>query len=75
MTTIINTPPSGESSNSGLGIVVGVLVIAVLAALFFIYILPKIGTDNTAPEDNTINVNVELPTNEDASPSPSPSTN
>lgn len=64
MTTIVNTPPSGENSGSGMGMVFGVIIAIVLIALFFIYALPAMRT-NTVPQsgDNgDIDVNVKLPT-------------
>lgn len=72
MTTVINTPPTSENSNSGLGIAVGVLVIAILVILFFMYVLPKLSTDDTTPEDSTINVNVELPASGETAVSSNP---
>mgnify|MGYP003453527925 CR=1 len=56
MTTVINTPPSTESTGSGF--VIGVaFVIIVLLGIFFVYGLPAI--KNTSP--NTIDVNLTLP--------------
>jgi hypothetical protein len=77
MTTIINTPPSGESSDSVLGVVIGVIAILILIAIFFVYILPAMNT-NAAPKTNSIDVNVKLPANGTTppatTPSPAPST-
>lgn len=63
MTTIINTPPSGESSNSGLGLVLGVILVLILGALFFIYGLPAIRNNNTVPQNGNIDVNISVPAN------------
>jgi hypothetical protein len=61
MTTIINTPPSTESSDSGLGIVLGIIVGIVIVILFLIYGLPLLRNKPAATND-TVNVNVQLPT-------------
>ncbi len=60
MTTIINTPPAGEGSDSGSGIVLGVIVGIILVALFIIYGLPAI-RDNNANDSNDTVINVTLP--------------
>ncbi|MDO8594917.1 MAG: hypothetical protein Q7R93_05430 [bacterium] len=60
MTTVINTPPTQESSDSGVGILLGVIVGLVLIALFFVYALPAIrGTE--AQKSDSIDVNIKLP--------------
>ncbi len=65
MATIINTPPSGNtSSDSGLGLVLGIIVAIVLIVLFFAYALPAIRnsqTNNTQPQPGGANINVTLP--------------
>lgn len=61
MTTIINTPPTGESADSGLSLILGIIIALILVALFFVYGLPAIRANNVAPEANDVNVNVELP--------------
>jgi len=60
MTTIVNTPPSGESSDSGLGIILGVIVALILVALFFVYVFPTL-RPNPVPQSGNIDVNVKLP--------------
>lgn len=60
MTTIINTPPSVDSADSGLGLVLGIIVAIMILVLFFIYGLPYI-RDNSTPKNDSINVNVQLP--------------
>ncbi len=64
MTTIINTPGSGEDSGSNL--VVAVILIIVISggvALFFIYGLPMIQKNaNQNPQNpGTTNINVTVP--------------
>ena len=61
MTTIVNTPSSGESSNSGLGLVFGVILALILVALFFIYGLPAIRNNNAVPQNGNIDVNISVP--------------
>ncbi len=67
MTTVINNPGGsndGESASDIWGAVVGILLIVVLAILFFIYGLPAIQNraDNTS-NDRDINIDVTLPAN------------
>ena len=64
-TTIINPAPSSDSSgNNGMGMIFGVIVLIVIAALFIFYALPYIrglsgsgGVQVNLPKD--INVNVK----------------
>lgn len=67
-TTIINPPAQGESSSnggSGMGFILGIILILFLVVLFFVYVLPLIqqsitqgtGTQVNIPKD--INVNVQ----------------
>lgn len=68
MTTIINTPPQAEdSSDSGLGIVLGVIVALILIFLFFVYVLPTLRSDTTVKSDN-LDINVTLPANSNTPP-------
>ncbi len=64
MTTIINTPPAVESSDSGAGIILGVIIALIVVVLFFVYGLPAI-RGSTTPTSANLDVNVTLP----ASPS------
>ena len=69
MTTIINTPPQpAERSESGAGIVLGVIVALVLVAIFFIFVLPALrgsyaapSSGYTAPTGGNVNVNLQAP--------------
>ena len=68
MTTIINTPGGGTSTDSGsdsaMGVVLGVILAIVLIALFVIYGLPYLRRGGAAPaggSNNTINVQVPNP--------------
>ena len=69
MATIINNPgDSGKGSSTG--IIVGVIVVLVLLGLFFVYALPALRGSN-APEATTIDLNVDVPANNDgAAPTP-----
>lgn len=40
MTTVINTPQPASDSNSGMGMIVGIVVLIVFGFLFFMYGLP-----------------------------------
>jgi uncharacterized membrane protein len=71
MTTVINTPGSGNNGdNSGLGMIMGILITIVVIVLFLIYGLPAIRS-NEAPKDDGLNINVTLPTGETDSDTPS----
>ena len=63
-TTIINPAPSNNSSNNGVGFLIGAIVLIVFAVLFFVYALPYIrglsangGVQVNVPK--RINVNVQ----------------
>lgn len=61
MATIVNNPPN--NSGNGMGFLLGVIILVVFGAVFFIYILPLIqqgmngGVQVNIPKD--INVKVE----------------
>ncbi len=59
MTTIINTPPSGENSDSGLSLVVGVVIAIGLIVLFIVYGLPALRQNNNEP--TTTNTTIIAP--------------
>lgn len=65
MTTIVNTPPAANDSGGVMGMVLGLVVLAVFGYLFFIYGIPAIrqiqsrGVQINVPSD--INVNVTQP--------------
>ncbi len=65
MTTIINTPaPAPETqSDSGLGMIIGIVFLAVVAFIFFVYGLPAIRSIRS-PQVNIpskIDVNINQP--------------
>ncbi len=70
MTTVINTPPAREDFDSGVGMVLGVILGLVLIALFFIYILPVLRSEGEQKNDD-ININVTLPLDK-TTPTPAP---
>lgn len=58
MTTVINTPSTNTDDGSAVAIVFGIIIIAALGVLFYVYALPQLrGT--TAPTTSVIKV--ELP--------------
>ncbi len=61
MATVINNPSDGDSS--AMGVVVGIIVVIILGALFFMYALPAM-RNTQAPQDNggSLNIDVNLPT-------------
>lgn len=62
MTTIINTPPAGESgSESAAGIIIGVIFAIVLVALFVIYGIPALRSTSAVKEPTNTTINVTVP--------------
>jgi hypothetical protein len=59
MTTIINTPRSGDDGG-GVAMIFGIIVILALGALFYVYALPQLREQT--PENTTTEIKVELPT-------------
>lgn len=72
MTTIVNTPGTGDSSAAVL--IVGLVIAAVAIALFFMYGLPAIQNMSRASSTPTT-IKVELPTPApEPAPEPAPTT-
>jgi hypothetical protein len=65
MATVINNP-SGNSDNSGTGVIIGVIVAIILIILFFVYGLPALR--GGASPSNSLDVNVDLPSGGDVLP-------
>lgn len=70
MATIVNTPPAAESNSSGVGFVIGALILLFAVFVFFYYGLPamKNAASTSAPSvtiPDQIDVNVN---NSDAQP-------
>ncbi len=64
MVTVVNTPPGSGESDSGVGLIVGIILAIVVIALFFIYGLPALrNSAQPVPQDNNrdINIDVDLP--------------
>lgn len=70
MTTIVNTPPAVNDSGGNMGMIIGLIVLIVMAFLFFFYGLPAIKNIGAtqinipAPQINVpskIDVNVTQP--------------
>lgn len=62
MATIVNTPP--RESDSGMGFLLGVILLIIFAALFFLYGLPYIAGMFAQPQvtvPGQIDVNVNTP--------------
>ena len=59
MSTVINNPGNGEGSDNAVGMIIGVVVLIVVIALFFVYVLPMIRDNNPTPSGT--NINVTLP--------------
>ncbi len=62
MTTIINTPQPANDSNGGMGMIIGLVVLIILAFMFFVYGLPalrniRVGTPQiNVPSSIDVNV-------------------
>lgn len=63
MTTIVNTPAPSNEANSGMGMIIGLIALIVVAYLFIVFGLPAIrGMQVGAPQINIpskIDVNVQ----------------
>jgi hypothetical protein len=59
MTTVINNPGEGEAS--GVSWIIGVVVVIILGALFFMYAVPAM-RGGAADDNDSANINVEIPT-------------
>jgi|GEM_PF-658166 len=78
---IKNYSDTGSSEGSGVGIILGVLVAIILIVLFFVYGLPRLRNQQAAPQNGSLDVNVQLPASGSntgtsggtSSPAPSPS--
>lgn len=62
MATVINNPPASNDSGGGTGMIVGLIVLIVLAYLFFVYGLPAFrqtqsGTQINVPSKIDVNLN------------------
>ncbi len=68
MTTIVNSPGTGENSSGALGVIIGILVVVILAILFYIYVLPSMRSQPA--EQDSVNVNIELPAGQSGEQSP-----
>lgn len=61
MATVINNPPASNNSGGPMGMIVGLIVLVVLAFLFFVYVLPAVqqtqsGTQINVPSEIDVNV-------------------
>ncbi len=63
MTTIVNTPAPAEKSDGGMGMMIGLIVLAAVVLIFFVYGLPAI-RQMGSPQINIpskIDVNINQP--------------
>lgn len=64
MATIVNTPGSTTDSSGGMGFVLGVLLLLLVAFLFFVYGLPAIQQSMSGPSvqvPGQVDVNLNTP--------------
>ncbi len=76
MTTVV-TPGGGRDEGAGLGLVMGVILTIAVIALLVIFGLPGVrGSQAPAtPQNDSIDVNVKLPTNDNGgTDTPAPTT-
>lgn len=59
MTTVVNNPGSGEGM--GVGFIIGIIVAVAILALAVVFGLPAFRASQT-PKENSIDVNIKLPT-------------
>ena len=60
MTTVVNTPPSSDSSGGPMGMIIGFIVLLVLGYMFIMYGLPAMrnmgGVQINVPDKIDVNV-------------------
>lgn len=63
MTTIVNTPAPSNNSGGGVGVIIGLIVLAVVLFIFFVYGLPAIrqmgNPQINIPSKIDVNINQE----------------
>lgn len=77
MTTVVNTPATGNgNSSSGVAaVVITVLILGALLFVFIVYVLPMLRNNQQPAQKPTANINVQLPIPQ-SSPAPvAPPTN
>jgi hypothetical protein len=65
MATIVNNPPAADSSANGVGLIMGILILAIVVAALFYWGVPMT-RQNSGPTINvpdTVDVNVNQPDN------------
>lgn len=83
MTTVINNPsgnegPKEDGSNGVAGMVFGVIILIVVVALFFVYVLPAIQNSQVpeeVPNNDNVNIDVTIPTGDATPEDPAEDTN
>ncbi|MBX4210503.1 hypothetical protein KW783_00835 [Candidatus Parcubacteria bacterium] len=65
MPTVIDNrqPATVENDSTGLGFLIGILLVIILAVLFFVYGLPALRNNNSnaTPNNNGAGINIQLP--------------
>ncbi len=62
-TTIVNAPPANNSSDNGIGLLIGIIVLIIVGGLLFYYGLPYVqqmtsgGIQVNVPKNIDVNVN------------------
>jgi len=60
MSTVINNPGDSRDDNSGVGMIVGILLVVVVGVLFILYVMPMLG-NQASPAPTTTEIKVSLP--------------
>ena len=64
MATVVNNPGGTTDSGSGIGMLVGIILLLAIVFLFFAYGLPMLNRSTTTPQVNIpdqVDVNVQQP--------------
>jgi len=61
MTTLVNNPRDGKKLDSGVSMIVGVIILLMAIGLFFVYGLSTVNNKASSQSDST-NVNADSPT-------------
>lgn len=64
MTTVVNNPAPANTSDSGMGFLLGAILLVVFGILFFAYVLPYLNSTFRGAQFNvpsTFDINVQTP--------------
>ena len=64
MTTIVNTPPAQNENGGNMAMIIGVIVLLVMAYVFFVYGLPAISRMQVSAPQVTIPAKIDVTVNQ-----------